>query len=173
MHEAWVRVLAIGALLAVVGCADSEPDEPRTMAEGVSRYCEGYCSSARRCVETDSGCERRCNEGYEPVGVRPSALGEVGRCMLGLKSCESWATETPTAPCWEQVALTTEPKPVVVDYCESASLEYFECGAWWGVDECLSSAWLWDDDVLNEARACHTQACDELFACESAIWERY
>lgn len=162
-------------LLVLAACShgDYRP-ESETAAESEQIFCRGYCKSAERCGTGDGTCELACQDSYSATWARPSALADVGRCMERLQSCESWSGEDPSEPCFDEVRASLQPNEFLIDYCESASQRFFECSAWWSVDECLTTMGLWADAVLGQALACHeNEVCQEMFDCEVAVWERY
>jgi hypothetical protein len=161
----WIA-LAGGSLL----CACSSDDEPRPggYEAGLAALCDGLQDGYERCKLTG---QRRSYCGYDPVGVDGSALAYVGDCLRSDAHCVHLGSDQPAETCFEAAAGAAPLRQTTVDYCESASLNYFRCNGWWAVDDCLSQMRLWNDATLRDAMTCHDLACDALPDCEKAAFE--
>jgi hypothetical protein len=161
----------VAALAGVGGCSSADPSP---YGEAVHAYCEGLCRGFGRCGLTGSSCEVRCNSDPDayPSGLRVDAARPLGEC-LSREDCSVLAGQHTLAPCFDQLSQTLPLTQALVDYCESAALNYYECDSFGSVDDCASQMILWADKVLTDALLCHMRPCDEMRDCEDATFGAY
>jgi len=154
----------VGWLL--LGCAG---EDPSAFERSRLLVCDSACNGFQRCGLADSSCKPSCAETYHPRGIRPSSLTEVAAC-LGELDCETLDSDEAFERCADRAAKAAPLRAAVLDYCESASKSFFACGSWWSLEDCTESVGLWEDERLNEAKACHSAPCDEIASCEHRVF---
>jgi hypothetical protein len=152
------------------GTAADMSSASQPMDDGRPAFCQGFCDGRDRCGQADPNCNANCLDQAQLKGIRPSALAAVGECAR-TEDCKTLELDNPTAHCFEKVQQAEPLRQAVIDYCESATLNYFRCNFWWSVEDCTLAVNAWQDDVLQRAQTCHLAACSRLFDCEKAIFE--
>ena len=78
-------------------------------------------------------------------------------------------SEVPTGEfagvCLDEVKPNLEPTAARVDFCETMSPVWFDCGYWADVHECIQQFALWSDAVLGDAAQCTEGSCEEVEQC--------
>jgi hypothetical protein len=120
-------------------------------------------------------CEEDCIA-QRPGLVRFSVAGAeaLEPCIAHL-SCEALRSEpvwdAELDACWEQaqesVAISANARALCVDYAAA----WFECGAWWTVEDCEKSYSMWSSKIIEATLACiDPQSCDALRTCSDAAY---
>jgi hypothetical protein len=147
--------------------------EDRSLAPSVQSFCGGVCQGAVRCdprisyQACSAGCVADSADGL--AKVRPEAAAAAGAC-LSTVDCTTFFDD-PFDLCWGRARNQVEPSPRLRTFCPPYSASAFECGAWYGVEDCMWGYNLWTDDVLDAAAACTSAAsCDAEFACLDQVF---
>lgn len=158
--------MAGGSLLC--SCSSDDAPSSGSYEAGLAALCDGLQDGYARC---SIGGQRRGYCGYHPVGFDGSALAHVGACLRSEASCPQLASEQPAEICFDEAAGAAPLRQATVDYCESASLNYFRCNIWWSVEDCTNRMRLWNDSTLEAARSCHDHQCDDVVDCEKVAFQ--
>ena len=166
MYGFWSWV-ALGCSSLLCGCSVDDGPSPESYEAGIAALCEGLGDGYERC--------RLRGSGYDYCGYRPRlydgrALAFVGECLKS-EDCSVLASGEPASECFDEARGGARLRQATVDYCESASLNYFRCNIWWSVEDCTSRMRLWSDSALETAMSCHHHPCEDLTDCEKLAFE--
>lgn len=167
MQSFWSWVSVAGGLVGACACSSDDEPDAGSYEAGLAALCDGLSEGYRRCRVPNRDYDY-C--GYSPEGYDGRGLVAVGACLRS-EDCEVLASDEPAANCFDEAGRTAPLRQVVVDYCESASLNYFRCNSWWSVADCSERMRLWNDATLLNAVGCHQQPCEELSNCETIVFE--
>jgi hypothetical protein len=161
------------ALLLAVACVDSEPT-PKTSAE---IWCEGLCVPMVRCglefqreqCENNCVAERPGLVMYSVAGAEALAPCVARLSCDALRSEAEWYAELDV--CWEaaqeRVTISPNARTLCVDYAAA----WFECGAWWTVEECEKNYSMWNNEIIDSTFACiDAPDCSSLSGCNDAAF---
>ena len=153
-------------LCSLGGCGGDSGPGPEPSHE--RRYCQAICATTRRCLyPVVSDCIDLCvQEHYAWMSqLDPDAANAVAECMLErpCSEVENWEHEP---WCWDLVSATQSPTDAVIEFCETLSPVWFDCGYQADLIRCAESFHMWGRDILTEAMECASApSCEEVEQC--------